>query len=179
MCNSGTLTFSALGSKSRIHEVGPSVVPSSPQDKISDFWCAIPTTHNWPLHMCLILSYVLCSGHAWPLALPGNSVLMGFQSPCTMWTTWLEEHSATLPMLLLNWHQLSSLMGFSSGSAIQNPPAKAKDGGSIPGSGKSPKGGNGNPSRKPHEQRSLAGFSSQGFKELDKTEFTCTWTHSP
>lgn len=49
----------------------PSVVPSSPQDKISDFWCAIPTTHNWPLHMCLILSYVLCSGHAWPLALPG------------------------------------------------------------------------------------------------------------
>lgn len=63
---------------------------------------------------------------------------MGFQSPCPMWTMWLEEHSATLPMLLLNWHQLSSLMGFSSRSAIKNLPDKAEDGGSIPGSGNPP-----------------------------------------
>ena len=125
----------------------------------------------------------------WPLALPGSSILMGFQSPCTIWTMWLEEHSATLPMLLLNWHQLSSLMGFSSSSAIKNLPDKAEDGGSIPESGKSPRGGNGNPSRKPHGQRSLAGFGSQGYKELDKTVhvhmnsfsliifFLCSWDY--
>lgn len=89
----------------------------------------------------------LTSCASWKLYSYGLPISMHYVDHVT------EEHSATLPMLLLNWHQLSSLMGFSSGSAIQNLPAKTKTEVSIPGSGKSPKGGNGNPIRKPHEQR--------------------------
>ena len=36
-------------------------------------------------------------------------------------------------------------MGFLGGSVVKNPPANAGDGGSIPGSGRPPGGGNGNP----------------------------------
>ena len=51
------------------------------------------------------------------------------------------------------------------------------DPGSIPGLGRSPGGGHGNPFRyscleNPHGQRSLAGYSPQGRKELDTTEVT-------
>ena len=35
--------------------------------------------------------------------------------------------------------------GFLGGSVVKNPPANAGDAGSIPGSGRSPGGGNGNP----------------------------------
>ena len=35
--------------------------------------------------------------------------------------------------------------GFLGGSGVKNPPANAGDAGSIPGSGRSPGGGNGNP----------------------------------
>ena len=55
------------------------------------------------------------------------------------------------------------------------------DTGSIPGSGRSPGGGNGNPlqlffPREPHGQRILVGHSAYGPKGLDKTEHThaCT-----
>ena len=40
---------------------------------------------------------------------------------------------------------LLALMGFPGGSMVKNPPANAGDMGSIPGSGISPGGGNGNP----------------------------------
>ena len=58
-------------------------------------------------------------------------------------------------------------MGFSAGSVVKNPPADAEDlrgMGSIPGSGRSPGGGNGNPFQysyleNPHGQRSLAGYN--------------------
>ena len=59
---------------------------------------------------------------------------------------------------------------------VKNPPCFAKDAGnevSIPGSGRSPGGGNGNPgflSGKCHGQRSLAGYSPGGNKELNVTE---------
>ena len=36
-------------------------------------------------------------------------------------------------------------MGFPGDSVVKNPPANAGDAGSIPGSGRSPGGGNGNP----------------------------------
>ena len=36
-------------------------------------------------------------------------------------------------------------MGFPDGSVVKNPPANARDSGSIPGSGISPRGGHGNP----------------------------------
>ena len=53
---------------------------------------------------------------------------------------------------------------------VKNLPANAGDVremGSIPGLGKSPGGGSGNP--KSHGQRSLAGYSPQGHKESDTT----------
>ena len=51
----------------------------------------------------------------------------------------------------------------------------AGDPGSIPGSGRSPGEGNGNPLQysvleNPHGQRSLAGYSPWGCEELDPTE---------
>ena len=60
---------------------------------------------------------------------------------------------------------------------VENPPANAGDLGSIPGSGRSPGGGHGNPFQYScvenlHGQRSLAGYSPRGYKELDSTETT-------
>ena len=59
---------------------------------------------------------------------------------------------------------------------VKNPPANAgdiRDTGLIPGLGKSPREGNGNPllllPGKPHGQRSLAGYSPWGHKEMDMT----------
>ena len=67
---------------------------------------------------------------------------------------------------------------FPGGSVVKNLPAIAGDAGdevSIPGSRRSPGGGNGNPLQysclgKSHGQRSLAGYSPSGFKESDRTE---------
>ena len=55
-------------------------------------------------------------------------------------------------------------MSFPDGSVIKNPPVSARDVGSIPGSGRAPGGGNGNPLQcsclgNLMEQRSLAGYS--------------------
>ena len=55
---------------------------------------------------------------------------------------------------------------------VENLPANAgdiRDVGLIPGSGRSPGGGHGNPF---HGQRSLVGYSPWGHKELDTTEAT-------
>ena len=62
------------------------------------------------------------------------------------------------------------LAGFPGGSVVKNPPANAGDTGDtglIPGSGKSPGGGNGNPLqysclKNSHGQRSTVGYSVQG-----------------
>ena len=63
----------------------------------------------------------------WLLALPlsGYSLLQGFPG---LFTWWSQEE-----------------MGFPGGSVIKNPSANAGDTGSIPGSGRSPEEGNGNP----------------------------------
>ena len=63
---------------------------------------------------------------------------------------------------------------------VKNPPANAgdiRDTGSIPGSGRSPGGGLGNPLQyscleKSHGQRSLVGYGPWGHRELDTTEAT-------
>ena len=68
-------------------------------------------------------------------------------------------------------------MGFPGGAEVKNPPASAGDTGdvgSIPGLGRSPGEGNGNPLQyscleKPHGQRSLVGCSPWGRKEPDMT----------
>ena len=64
---------------------------------------------------------------------------------------------------------------FPDGSVLKNPPANAGDTGSIPGSERSPGGGNGNPLqysclKKFHKQRSLVGYSPWSHKESDTTE---------
>ena len=62
---------------------------------------------------------------------------------------------------------------------VKNPSANAgdRDMGLMPGLGRSPGGGNGNPLlysclKNSRGQRSLAGYSPQGYKELDTTEAT-------
>ena len=62
---------------------------------------------------------------------------------------------------------------------VKNPPANAGDQGSIPGSGRSPGGGHGSLSclENPHGQRSLAGYSPWGHKDLDRTERLSTAQH--
>ena len=58
-------------------------------------------------------------------------------------------------------------MGFSAGSVVKNLPANAGDTGLIPGSGRSPGEGNGNPLQYPlpgksRGQRTLEGYSPWG-----------------
>ena len=60
---------------------------------------------------------------------------------------------------------------------MENPPANGGDSGLIPGSGRFPGGGHGNSLQyscleNPHGQRSLAGYSPWGPKELDVPEAT-------
>ena len=66
-------------------------------------------------------------------------------------------------------------MGFPGGSDGKESVCNAQDLGSIPGWGRSPGGGHGNPLQyscleNPHGQRSLAGCSTWGCKELDMTK---------
>ena len=66
-------------------------------------------------------------------------------------------------------------MSFPRGLAVKNPPVNAGDMGLIPGSGRSPGWGHGNPLQyscleNPHGRRSLAGYSPWGHRELDTTE---------
>ena len=66
-------------------------------------------------------------------------------------------------------------MGFPGGSVINNPSTNAGDMSAVPGLGTAPGGGNGNPLWysclwKFQRERSLADYSSWGFKELDMTE---------
>ena len=68
-----------------------------------------------------------------------------------------------------------SVHGLNCGSAGKESTCNAGDLGSIPGLGKSPGEGNGNPLQyscleNPHGQRSLAGYSPWGHRESDMTE---------
>ena len=69
----------------------------------------------------------------------------------------------------------SNIKGFPCGSAGQETACNGGDLGSIPGLGKSPGEGHGNPLQyscleNPHGQKSLEGYSPWGHKELDVTE---------
>ena len=72
-------------------------------------------------------------------------------------------------------------MGFPGGSDGKESACSAGDLSSIPGSGRSPGEGNGNPLQcscleNPYGQRSLAGYSPWGHEELDTTEQLSTHT---
>ena len=67
------------------------------------------------------------------------------------------------------------MMGFPCGSDGKESACDAGDLGSIPGLGRSPGGGHGNPLQSsclenPHGQRSLVGYSPRGRRESDTTE---------
>ena len=67
------------------------------------------------------------------------------------------------------------MVGFPGGSDGKESPCNVRDLSSIPGLGRSPGGGHGNPLKcscleNPHGQRGLAGYSLWGCKELDTTE---------
>ena len=73
--------------------------------------------------------------------------------------------------------------GFPGSAGVKNTPTNAGDTGLIPGLGRFPGKGNGNPLQfycleNPHGQRSLAGYSSWGCKELNTTEWLHTHTHT-
>ena len=64
--------------------------------------------------------------------------------------------------------------GFSGGSVVKNPPANARDKGSIPGSGRSPGEGNGNPLQYSCLGNPMDRGAWWDLKELDTTEHVCT-----
>ena len=69
------------------------------------------------------------------------------------------------------------------GSVVKDPPANARDVGLIPGSGKCPCRRKWQPTPvflpgESHEQRSLAGYSPWGRKELDTNEQLSAYTHT-
>ena len=68
-------------------------------------------------------------------------------------------------------------VGFPSGSDSKESACNAGELSSIPGSGRSPGGGSGNPLQytcleNPHGRRSLAGYSLRGCKESDMTKLS-------
>ena len=83
------------------------------------------------------------------------------------------EYLQNLRAFGIKYITLTQKRGFPGGSVVQSPPAYARatgEVGSIPGSGRSPGGGNGNPLQySSHGQRNLAGYSPQGLKESDMT----------
>ena len=73
-------------------------------------------------------------------------------------------------------------MGFPGGPSGKESACNAGHMDTIPGLGRSPGGGHGNPLQyscleKPHGQRSLAGYSPWGRRELDTTERLSTAQH--
>ena len=72
-------------------------------------------------------------------------------------------------------HELENNETFPGGSDGKESACNAGDRGSIPGSGRSPGEGNGNPLQlllagESHGGKSLVGYSPQGCKEWDRTE---------
>ena len=84
------------------------------------------------------------------------------------------------PSLQSNLHTSRVTLAFQGALVVKKSPANTgdiRDVGSVPGWGRSPGGGHGNPLQyscleNPHGQRSLAGCSPWGRKELDMTEVT-------
>ena len=63
-------------------------------------------------------------------------------------------------------------MGFPGGSVVKNPPANAGDMGFIPGSGRSPGGGHGNPLQYSCLENPMDGeaWQATGYKKSDTTK---------
>ena len=88
-----------------------------------------------------------------------------------------QDSSFSHPILLIL--NSSSSTGFPGGSVSKESVCNAGDLGSVPGWGRSPGGGHGNPLQyscleNPYGQRSLEGYSPWGCKELDTTAWLST-----
>ena len=88
-----------------------------------------------------------------------------------------------VPFTLCRWFQYTShmdaMVAFPGGSDGKESACSVGDLGSIPGLGRFPGGGHGNPLQyscleNPHGQRSLVGYSPWGCKESDMTEWLST-----
>ena len=84
-------------------------------------------------------------------------------------------HLTFTPLLTMIAWVSCTITGFPGGSDSKESASNAADPGLIPGSGRSPGGGNGNPFQHSclgisHGQRSLVGYSLRSHKELDLTE---------
>ena len=71
-----------------------------------------------------------------------------------------------------NDHLLTLMLGFSDGSVVKNLPANAGDSGSIPGSGRSLGGGNGNP----HQYSCLENSENRGAWQATVYRVAKSWT---
>ena len=81
-----------------------------------------------------------------------------------------------------NWMFSFMMKGFPGGSDSKESTCNLGDLGSLPGLGRSPGGGNGHPLHcscleNPHGQRSLAGYSPWGCKELETIERISTYIY--
>ena len=86
-----------------------------------------------------------------------------------------QKHEVDTPILSKFYIHTYTHMGFPGGSDGKESACNAGTLGSIPGLGRSPGGGHGNPLQyscleNPHGQRSLVGYSPRGRKESDTTE---------
>ena len=113
------------------------------------------------------------------LALQAESLPNKLQGKPNKMTSQLQlgfQRLNTLTFLFFGFFGRSSwLVGFHGSSAGKESACNAGDASSIPGSGRSPGGGHGNPVQyscleTPHGPRSLVGYSPWGRKELDTTE---------
>ena len=97
-----------------------------------------------------------------------------FRPPVTGWVLLILQISPAFSSVASLWLLKLSFKSPIDGSLVKDLPANVGEAGLIPVSGRSPGGGNGNLlhcflSGKPHGQRSLAGCSPWGHKELHVT----------
>ena len=115
------------------------------------------------------------------LRAPASGIASGCSSyPSQLITLWPYELELGFVVLALEGSQSNIQPTERVALVVKNPPAIAgdvRDAGLIPGSGRSPEGGHGNPLQyscleNPHGQRSLVGYTPWGLHESDTTEAT-------